>query len=466
MRTVKLTHKVPRHYDHHLWEDIVRQLQGPLNDLGAFFVTPQQFGAEGLGVNDDTTAVQAAIDAVKGVGGVVFFPTGTYLISRLDLTGISNRGVHLIGRGWDNTKFFPKSGTASYGTETGHLFDCTGSVGLVFKDFMVGAFNQTPEPTTCFFLAQVASGVSNAFHFDGVYVTGKYTTAAFYNYGVPSSTMVNCDWYNYKTGAGNIPVAAFTADNAFGLESDFETVDTGQESTSDWTMVGCEFHKFGGASANNDVIYLQDTADLRWLGGNITGGAAGYVAIVDTCKHTSFYGTTFETESEPVTPTNVFDISGTAEGLTWDQCEYITGTAIVGGAGALLGGSGNIEYLFHSLPDTGIAAGATVYVGPAGHDATEGNAYVPVTHKGVFNHFRVITSASPGVGQTYTVTLRINGGDTSVTATVSGTGTTASDLAHYAHVNPGDLISVKVVSSAGANVTRLGAAIGLMRART
>ncbi len=43
-------------------------------------VTPQDYGAVGNGVADDTAAVQAAITAVANAGGgIVFFPTGTYL---------------------------------------------------------------------------------------------------------------------------------------------------------------------------------------------------------------------------------------------------------------------------------------------------------------------------------------------------------------------------------------------------
>jgi hypothetical protein len=42
------------------------------------YVTPQMFGATGDGVNDDTDAVQAALDS----GGEVFFPAGVYKVTR------------------------------------------------------------------------------------------------------------------------------------------------------------------------------------------------------------------------------------------------------------------------------------------------------------------------------------------------------------------------------------------------
>jgi len=56
------------------------------------------FGAVGDGSTDDTSAIQAAIDAAEAAGrGVVYFPAGQYKISAT-LTLASN-GLHLIGAG-------------------------------------------------------------------------------------------------------------------------------------------------------------------------------------------------------------------------------------------------------------------------------------------------------------------------------------------------------------------------------
>lgn len=71
-------------------------------NLSAYYVTPQQFGAVGDGVTDDTAAVQAAIDAAlthtdpangekppytAKQNASVFFPLGTYRVGELNVPG-------------------------------------------------------------------------------------------------------------------------------------------------------------------------------------------------------------------------------------------------------------------------------------------------------------------------------------------------------------------------------------------
>lgn len=57
------------------------------NDLLPF-ISVKSYGAKGDGVTDDTNAIKSALnDLVPAVGGTIYFPTGTYIISETILIG-------------------------------------------------------------------------------------------------------------------------------------------------------------------------------------------------------------------------------------------------------------------------------------------------------------------------------------------------------------------------------------------
>ncbi len=59
-----------------------------LEDMETRLMTPfnvQHYGALGDGSTDDTTAIQDALDAATAVGGTVFVPSGTYIVTTLTL---------------------------------------------------------------------------------------------------------------------------------------------------------------------------------------------------------------------------------------------------------------------------------------------------------------------------------------------------------------------------------------------
>lgn len=77
-----------------------------------------------------------------------------------------------------------------------------------------------------------------------------------------------------------------------------------------------------------------------------------------------------------------------------------------------------------------------------------------ITRKGTLKTLVVLAGSAPGLGETFTYTLRVNSIDTLFTAQISGAAQiTNANITSVILVNPGDLVSMKVVSSAAAVVT-------------
>ena len=77
-----------------------------------------QYGAKGDGVSDDTTAIQAAIDKVKGIPDTLYFPNGTYLVS--NSVGIFNGKAH------SRDRFLTYQGQSEAGTVIRLKDNCPG----------------------------------------------------------------------------------------------------------------------------------------------------------------------------------------------------------------------------------------------------------------------------------------------------------------------------------------------------
>lgn len=284
---------------------------------------PRAYGALGIGT-DDTVAFQAAIDAAKTAptgDGHVRFPEGTYGITSLNLTGLD--GFIFEGAGHQTTRLMPLSSSV-------HVLDLTGSAGVTLKDFQIGAFNQTPVPTTAILVAASNTVDPDRLHFENLYITGKYTHATVYVYGVASSDWINCDTYNYQSG--NIPTLYFSGTNASGLVSTYTTIGSGTKSTSDWTLTACETHDFTG-NASSAALRLDTVSQFRYFGGNISQSMnAGnqYVVLEGACAHLLFHGPTFYSDTGPNGPLYVFNIGtgGTVQNLSVQGCS-LQGTSAV-----------------------------------------------------------------------------------------------------------------------------------------
>lgn len=107
---------------------------------------------------------------------------------------------------------------------------------------------------------------------------------------------------------------------------------------------------------------------------------------------------------------------------------------------------GALATQFHFLVASGLTTSA-VYARPAGAaDSTE--VFLTATKAGKLSALYLKSSSAP-VGGTVTVTVRVNGVDTTLLATLALLGTTASNVANTVTVAAGDTISIKCLGNAG-----------------
>lgn len=79
-------------------------------DAGLRYASVSDFGAVGDGIADDTLAIQSAINYVEGFGGgIVEFPIGVYIVSRITVSG----NVALEGQSKEHTVLKQRPGESS-----------------------------------------------------------------------------------------------------------------------------------------------------------------------------------------------------------------------------------------------------------------------------------------------------------------------------------------------------------------
>lgn len=110
--------------------------------------------------------------------------------------------------------------------------------------------------------------------------------------------------------------------------------------------------------------------------------------------------------------------------------------------------------IFMCIPSFTTAA-ATRYFSPSTSSTSESDAIYVVPFDGTLTQFIVQSTAAPGAAQTFTLTVRKNTVDTSMTATIAGaaTFTTGTITTNPVSVVAGDIISLKCVGSAGSAVS-------------
>ena len=117
-------------------------------------VKDQAFGAKGDGSTDDTTAIQAALDAVASTGGHVYFPQGVYKVSA-KLT-IANKAISISGAGQIVTELRWTAAAATSGIEitSNNARHC-----VTIKDISITTLATGGNAIKLDFSGQIASGI-------------------------------------------------------------------------------------------------------------------------------------------------------------------------------------------------------------------------------------------------------------------------------------------------------------------
>ncbi len=131
------------------------------------FVDVRDFGATGDGATDDTSFIQAALDAVPANGGIVYFPNGTYKVTSV-LT-VSKPCTRLLGPGRRQRIATLAPVIINY-TGTGNVINITGNQGFVCEFLH---FNYPAQSGTVINASNVASGFVRGCHFVGTSKNGK-----------------------------------------------------------------------------------------------------------------------------------------------------------------------------------------------------------------------------------------------------------------------------------------------------
>jgi len=153
------------------------------------------------------------------------------------------------------------------------------------------------------------------------------------------------------------------------------------------------------------------------------------------------------------------DISvSNGDNLYWkiDKTDIIDAGSIYWWGACAFESSGSDDSIIVASTNTPLNATATRYVSPAtgGYPrATEAEAAVPITAGGgALDRLYVELQTAPGVGNSFTFTVMVDGVASSLACTISGTDTTGSNLANLATYLTGDAISLRAVPSSNPDV--------------
>ena len=424
------------------------------------------WGADPTGATDSTTAVTNWMTACKTLGRDGYAPSGTYKCTAISLSDFNY--VRIYGDGMFATIFsltatgtlwtFPGAqflsidniGFQSFGTPQsisnayGVRFD-TAAGNCQIEDCSFVGFSQdglrligtSGDPLTgfkvreCFFLGnggkQFYSEYSNDFHYEdnqlgrlagvtkathGTYLVNSSAGAYEGNYHWDNAIGLYADSCNYNTYSLN-RVEESDGVNAYFTGGSYNIVTSNKFHTPNKV-----------SSGTSDNVYFASTTNTIFDDNSLFTFSASYY---------SDHGVNIDTSNTNFT----YGKNQIAADSYDNKPVRMAGSSTVNGSFEVVGSTSST-----------VAAGSTVYLVPGFSAATESPILVP--RKSVAIRLYIAVTGVPGVGETFTYTVRIGGADTSLTATISGNATFAAVDYTAEIAAQDDRFSIKLVTSAAA----------------
>lgn len=241
--------------DHPVQHNILHEF---INDFW-YNVKDPRYGAVGDGVTDDSTAVQAAVNALPTGGGAVYFPAGTYKL-QTGITLTAAKTITLRGTGWASVITGDAASIISAPTDPDPISGGT----IIVKDLMFSSTKTSAaQKLINIDVTYTAGDPSLPFYVEGCYfaMNGHIATTAIYCHGISDGGIHNS---YFLSDGGELAIGTYRgigiqvfADATFSLNVEIS---------------GCEFVQLDKAiiiTGTSEGIRIEDCSFVGCLSENV-----------------------------------------------------------------------------------------------------------------------------------------------------------------------------------------------------